>query len=625
MPRHEPPVAAAASRAARFALARPPAATIAEQEVINSLGWMIRMRWFAGAAVIAAAAFTARIWRLPVPEVDGYALALCIFAYNLLFQFALRKLGERGQASPEAGQWFARVQIAFDWAAMAILINLSGGIESPAIIFFLFHITIASLLLPHDKGFLYVTLAPAIVAAIAWLEVSGMLPHVAIVQPPRYRDSVYIAEVLAFFTCASYVTAYLAMSISRRVRRRELEISGLYQSVQATTSTLDLSDVLERLSEATATVLGCQGAAIRLLDRAGVQLVAAASFGLSDAYMDKGPLELARSAIDQETLSSGQVVLIDTATDPRLAYPRELREEGIRTMLIAPVIGRTGPIGVLRAYGGEHHKFSEDDHAFLAAVAAQGAIAIENAQAYERLAAMDRDKSMFVRTVTHELRSPIQVSQNLLTLLEQGYVGTLSPEQADLITRARRRMEFLQTLVNDLLDLAAGKAERPPLAERSTVVLPTVLRDVCGRFLDPAAAKGVVLELNVEDETLAVWGEPRDVDRVLNNLLSNAVRYTPAGSISVTLTTDGEWANLVVRDTGIGIPSQALPHLFEEFFRAPNARAVQERGTGLGLAIVKTLVERQYGTIEVESAEGQGTTFTVRLPLAPESAILALS
>jgi signal transduction histidine kinase len=349
--------------------------------------------------------------------------------------------------------------------------------------------------------------------------------------------------------------------------------------------------------------------------------VAAASFGLSAAYMDKGPLKLARSPIDQEALSSGSVLVIDAATDARVSYPRELRTEGVRTILIAPVIGRGGPIGVLRAYGADGHTFTPDDQAFLSAVAAQGAIAIEHAQAYEQLAALDRDKSSFIRTVTHELRSPIHVAQNLLTLLEQGYVGALTPEQADLITRARRRMEFLQTLVNDLLDLAAGKAEPPPLSDRSTVVLPLLLQDVCGRFVAPAAAKGVTLDVRIQDEALAVWGEPRELDRVLNNLLSNAVRYTAAGAIAVELDADGDWGRLVVRDTGIGIPADALPHLFEEFFRAKNARAVLERGTGLGLSIVKALVERDHGTIEVESTEGVGTTFTVRLPLAPESAI----
>jgi signal transduction histidine kinase len=603
--------------------------TVVEQELVNSLAWLIRVRWLAAFAVVSAAAISVRVLRLPVPEVDAYAVALCIFAYNLLFRVVLRRLSDRCLKRPTSCQWFARVQIAFDWAAMAVLITLSGGIESPAIIFFLFHITIASLLLPHDKAFLYVTLAPAIVAAVAWLEAAGALAHVSLVQPPRYRDPVYVAQVLVFFTCAAYVTAYLAMSISRRLRRRETEIAGVYQIVRATTTTLDLGDVLTRLSEATAGVLRCQGAAIRLLDRSGRQLVAAASFGLSEAYMDKGPVELANSPIDREALAEGaegKVLLIDVATEAaRVTYPRELRAEGIRTILIAPVVGRTGPIGVLRAYGGVGHVFTTDDQAFLSAVAAHGAIAIENAQAYERLAALDRDKTMFVRTVTHELRSPIQVSQNLLTLLEQGYVGTLAPQQADFITRARRRMEFLQTLVNDLLDLAAGKAEPPALADRSTVVLPKLLREVCERFLAPASAKGVGLELEVEDEALSVWGDARELDRVLNNLLSNAVRYTPRGSVRVKVASDGEWAHLVVSDTGIGIPAEALPHLFEEFFRARNARAVLERGTGLGLAIVRALVERNHGTIEVASTEGQGTTFTILLPLAPESSIVCPS
>jgi signal transduction histidine kinase len=148
---------------------------------------------------------------------------------------------------------------------------------------------------------------------------------------------------------------------------------------------------------------------------------------------------------------------------------------------------------------------------------------------------------------------------------------------------------------------------------------------VCGRFAAAAAAKGIRLQVTVEDETLAIWGEPQALDRVVNNLLSNAVRYTPAGAIDAALTVDGDWAQLIVRDTGIGIPLDAMAQLFQEFFRAKNARAVEERGTGLGLAIVKTLVERQHGTIEVESVEGQGTAFTVRLPLAAESAVVGAS
>jgi signal transduction histidine kinase len=597
----------------------PPARSVAEQELINSLGWLIRMRWLAAGAVLAGTAITAHVIGLPVPERAAYAIGVSIFAYNLLFWFTHGRLDALCPHFPAACQWFARVQIGFDWLAMSALIALSGGIESPAIVFFLFHITIASLLLPHDKGFLYVTLAPILVAGIAVLEARGILHHVSLFNPPRYSNPLYVVGVLVFFTSASYVMAYLAMSISRRLRRREGEISGLYESVRAATSTLELSAVLDRLSEATARVLGCQGAAIRLLDPTGRQLVAAASYGLSESFM-AAVLDLERSAIDREALAENKALFIDGVNDPRIVYPEANRQEGIRTILVAPLVGRSAPIGVLRAYGAEGHEFDRDDANFLLAVAAQGAIAIENAQAYEMLARLDRDKSQFVRTVTHELRSPVQVSQNLLALLDQGYVGQLTPEQKDLVTRARRRIEFLQTLVDDLLDLAAGKAGLQPRKEPEEVDLPPVVRDVCARFAAAAHSKGLQLRVEVEAAAVAVVGDAGEIDRMLNNLVGNAIRYTPHGQVAVQLTREGDVARITVSDTGIGIPADALSHLFEEFFRAANAKAIEEHGTGLGLAIVKGLVERYRGTISVDSREGRGTTFVVRLPLVAAGA-----
>ena len=125
---------------------------------------------------------------------------------------------------------------------MTVLIASSGGAESPAIIFFLIHITIASLLLPHQRGFLYVTLAPALVGLVALLEYSGVIAHVAIVQPVRYREPLYISAVLLFFAAACYVMAYSCMTIARRLRRREHELGGLYDGVRDVTSTLEITD-----------------------------------------------------------------------------------------------------------------------------------------------------------------------------------------------------------------------------------------------------------------------------------------------------------------------------------------------------------------------------------------------
>jgi signal transduction histidine kinase len=422
--------------------------------------------------------------------------------------------------------------------------------------------------------------------------------------------------VLFFFTTASYAMAYFSMAISRRLRRREDELAGLYQSVQTTTSTLELTEVLNRLAEATTKALRCKAAAIRLLDKTGSHLEMMGAYGLSEAYLTKTPIEVARAQIDQEALSGKTVLVPDAPHDPRPRHPDKMAAEGIHTLLSAPLIGKRGSIGVLRAYGGTAYRFTENDAAFLSAIAAQGVVAIENAQAYQLLEDLDKSKSQFVRIVTHELRSPIQVTSSLLNVLSRSYVGDLNEKQVDLVDRAQRRIKFLQDLIDDLLDLAASKADVLATVERGPVPLTDIVKEVQARFESSAQDKGFVLRLECPDKTLNVWGDKSELDRMLNNLVSNAVKYTQEGEVRLLLEQTDGLVRIVVADTGIGIPKEALPHLFEEFFRAKNAKELQQTGTGLGLSIIKDLVERYSGKIEVESVEGEGTTFTLTLPLA---------
>jgi signal transduction histidine kinase len=574
------------------------------------------MRWFAGIGVLLATLFSVSVFDINIPALPLYLLGLGLLVYNALLWRGLAWLNAGPSRPNVAYQHFARLQIGMDWLAMALLIHCSGGIESPAILYFLFHITITSLLLPHDRGFLYVALAPILVGGVALLEYQDVLSHVNVFKPARYDDTLYIAGVLFFFTSAAYVMAYFSMTISRRLRYREDELAGLYQSVQATTSTLEVPEVLNRLAEATTRALGCKGAVIRLLDRTGSHLEVAASYGLSENYLDKAPIEMARARIDQEALSGKTVLVRDALRDDRLRYPEKIVSEGVRAILSAPLMGKRGPIGVLRAYGGTAYRFSEDDADFLSAIAAQGVVAIENAVAYQILENLDQDKSQFVRIVTHELRSPVQVTSSLLNVLDRGYVGELNAKQADLVDRARRRIQFLQTLIDDLLDLAAGKADVLATAERGLVSLTDVLQEVHARYEAPAQDKGLTLRLEHSDEALNVWGDKDELDRIMNNLVSNAVKYTPQGEVRLQAGPVDGFVRVVVSDTGIGIPQEAQEHLFEEFFRAKNAKDIESAGTGLGLSIVKDLVERYDGKIEVQSVEGQGTTFTLMLPLA---------
>jgi two-component system phosphate regulon sensor histidine kinase PhoR len=215
---------------------------------------------------------------------------------------------------------------------------------------------------------------------------------------------------------------------------------------------------------------------------------------------------------------------------------------------------------------------------------------------------------------THELRSPVRVTSSLLNVLSQGYAGELNERQADLVERARRRLKALETLVDDILDLAAGKADGAADVARGPVSLSEVLHEVCVRYEPLAAEKGLSMQYSGLDDPLMVCGDQQELDRIVNNLVSNAVKYTQAGTVAVRTERIDGWVRISVADTGIGIPADAQQHLFQEFFRARNAKASGQTGTGLGLAIVKDLVERYDGRIHVESKEGIGTTVIVQLP-----------
>jgi signal transduction histidine kinase len=333
---------------------------------------------------------------------------------------------------------------------------------------------------------------------------------------------------------------------------------------------------------------------------------------------------LERNPLAREVLGGKTIKVGDLANEARLQFPTEAIAEGIRSTLTVALLGRNGPLGMIRAYSDEADHFSDGDAAFLTTIAGQGSIAIENALAYQALAKLDQMKSDFVRTVTHELRSPVSVVRSLLRTMLTGYVGAMTDAQRDIVERALRRANFLQTLVDDLLDLASGKSEMVVTPEHTPVLLNKTVERVIRRFEIPAKEKQIDLEWLCECDALPVTisAVNEDVDRILNNLMSNAIKYTPPGGrVSVHLHRVGSLAAgrnvacLEVSDTGIGIPKESMPHLFEEFYRAPNAKAQEKEGTGLGLVITKDLVTRYGGHIAVQSKLGEGTTFTVMWPI----------
>ncbi|MGB9585875.1 MAG: sensor histidine kinase, partial [Anaerolineales bacterium] len=474
------------------------------------------------------------------------------------------------------------------------------------------------------------------VGGTTFLEYAGLIPHQTLygfLPEPLYQQPLYLFGVLGFFSSTAVIVTFLVGTIQNRLRQRETEVIELTESLQRTTrrlqalndgakivgSTLELHQVLERMVETTAKAMEVRACSIRMLDKSGRFLEPVAVYGLSQTYINKGPVDALTNLLARETLS-GKVVNIPNAPEsPLLQYPDEARAEGIKSMLSAPLLGKNGPMGILRAYAVEQNRFTKEDEEFISAIAAQGSIAIENAIAYQSMQELDKMKSQFIHMVTHELRSPVSVTKSLLRTITAGYAGDLNEQQRDILDRATRRIEYLQKLVDDLLDLAAGKAQPKLLEKPAPTELVAIIHKVLARYEIPAKEKAISLEFinQCQCDEIKVCATPEGVDRILNNLLSNAVKYTlNNGKVTVSLDRlDGE-IHIAVQDTGIGIPEEALPHLFQEFYRAPNAKAIEMEGTGLGLSIIKDIIERFGGRITVESKLGEGTTFHVFLPLA---------
>lgn len=229
----------------------------------------------------------------------------------------------------------------------------------------------------------------------------------------------------------------------------------------------------------------------------------------------------------------------------------------------------------------------------------------------ERLEQLEQVRRQLTADVAHELRTPVTAAKSLVEAFRD---GVLPPDEANL-SQLDGELARLGRLVGDLRDLSVAESGKLQLS-RDRLDLREVLDSVVEAWRPRFSEAGLTLDFAPDDVPLAVVGDASALERVFNNILANALKYTPTGGqAQVTASRDGAAAVVAVRDTGEGVPPDELPLVFERFFRGKARRAGQE-GTGVGLAIVKEIVEAHRGEVTLDSRLGEGTTVTVRLPLA---------
>jgi two-component system, OmpR family, phosphate regulon sensor histidine kinase PhoR len=252
---------------------------------------------------------------------------------------------------------------------------------------------------------------------------------------------------------------------------------------------------------------------------------------------------------------------------------------------------------------------------FLRLMAVLVGIGVENMLFHRQVAAANEDKSRFVLATTHDLRSPMTTVEQLTQVMLEGYAGELAPKQRELLEKIKGQSAHQLQLIADLLALAAEENALSVPREPTTVSLAEVFDAQVEATRAGCEGKQITLEASRDEAAMIRTAVKGDMENIFGNLLSNAVKYTKEGGrITASLHPEGKGYRLKVEDTGIGIPKEAMPNLFREYFRAPNAREVTRHGTGLGLALVQKLVVKYGGKIRVNSRLNEGSTFEVFLP-----------
>jgi K+-sensing histidine kinase KdpD len=410
--------------------------------------------------------------------------------------------------------------------------------------------------------------------------------------------------------------------IENKTESDQLVVYGqLFELYEQMLGEVDIVRVLQHTTEVAREVLEAERATTYLVRPETQELVSSAVIGNVSRTIR---IPIAPDSLAGYCALSGRSFVIPDAygdlgaIDPNLDHDSswdEINQFRTRDVMCAPATFRGELMGVVQVINGKPQPFSEADLLPLQSVSHFVAYALYHARVYDELVSLkslEKEKAEFMRILVHELRSPVAASKSMAAALR--FVNRDDDNLNMVLGRIEGRMEGLLGLVDDILDLSQIKAGRP-LGDIAVHDLVASTQTTCEPYREDAAAKGLSLRLELPEAPLPVRIDLQAYQLILSNLASNAIKYTPAGSVEILLYRQDPWAVLVVKDTGMGIPEADVSHLFTEFFRASNARRSQIPGSGVGLAGVKELVERFDGELELASKEGLGSTFTVRLPL----------
>jgi signal transduction histidine kinase len=413
-----------------------------------------------------------------------------------------------------------------------------------------------------------------------------------------------------------------AKASAEQIEKQRLRQAALHDINLAITATLDLATILKALlAEIAALFPSCATTISWINKETGVlEVIAHRPIGDTQAPRNERDIEQGLPLI---VLKSRQFLVVPNAQiDPRTNNPEFFREHRLASYFGLPMIANGKALGVLSFYLADEQGFSAEETHFLTSLAHQAAMAIDNSRLYEQtrkqateLEKSNRIKDEFLGVMSHELRTPLNIIMNYAEGLRTGMFGEMNRDQAKGADKIESQARHLLYLINEILEIT--KIETGTVVvQKEPVDLKSFVAELRSDYMMPLE-RDLILKWHYPADLPMIHSDPIKMKQILTNLINNAIKFTERGSVVVSFRIlDRERIlELNVTDTGPGIPNELLPVIFEKFRQIDSTTTRSHSGVGLGLYIVKTFVDLLDGTVSVRSKVGEGSTFTVRLPL----------
>lgn len=414
---------------------------------------------------------------------------------------------------------------------------------------------------------------------------------------------------------------YELSELAGALEQRFLEQKKLNHVTEQINAGLLLDEVLDHVFESFRTIIPYDRIGISLLEKDGTVLRSRwARTDMPNIMLKKNfSAPMAGSSL-QQIIETGQPRIINDLLAyleqrPKSVSTRLVVSEGIRSSLTCPLIADNKAIGFIFFSSSSIGTYCDTHAELFLKIAAILSTTIEKSRLYQRLAELNQTKNRFLGIAAHDLRNPLSAVQGYTRLFLNGKLGALNQSQRKIVTRMQAACDRMLGLVEDLLDVSAIEAGSLDL-KHQLVDIGEFLHDIYDMNYVIAQEKSIKLQLKIDDSIGIISFDPHRMAQAVNNLIGNAIKFShPDTTVTIVAICDNSKIKISVIDQGVGIPSDEIEQVFIEFGRCSSMPTAGEKSTGLGLAIVSRIIEAHGGTVHVESKLGQGSTFTISLPM----------